>query len=126
MTCERCAGAGWRQVDDDYAARIVPDLTLEDVAHLDGPATADVEREHERRRRVAAASSFPCNLCNADAYDRWVDGHFDPGHKRDGCAVCQAVDYATGKRTARKKPGVESRSTEGAAVSEPDMVQAQF
>lgn len=105
MTCDLCGGAGWRPVDDGYGLRMVPELTLEEAAHLDGPATAAVERERDRLRISYQQSSFPCSRCNPTVYDRWIDGHLEPEHRSEGCSVCTAVDEVTGKRRRTRRSG---------------------
>lgn len=112
MTCELCGGAGWRPVEDDYGLRMVPELTVEEVAHLDRSATEAVEKERDRLRTAYQRSVFPCSRCLPALYDRWIDGHLAYEHRTEGCATCMAVDEATGKRRrTRRAPPVPVEST---------------
>lgn len=126
MTCDRCSGAGWRPVEDGYAERAVPDLTMAEIGHLDGPATEAVERDHARRRRLAAQMVYPCNLCNANLYDRWIDGHLDPDHRHEGCSVCEAVDESTGKRRRSRKAAVSVSAPSVAPEADTYQTTADF
>lgn len=119
MTCDLCGGADWREVDDGYGLRMVPELSIEEAAHLDGPATEAVERERARLRAAYQRSVYPCSRCIPSIYERWVDGHFEPGHRTEGCAVCTAVEESTGKRRRIRKAAVAAT----AETREPDTYQ---
>lgn len=93
--CGRCHGQGWVYVGTSYAERQVPSLTLEqaaEVATLGPEAQAHVDLQIHYQRVAAANSCYPCQACNADAFYRWRDHHYDPDHaehNRATCAGCQ-------------------------------------
>lgn len=123
MTCDLCGGAGWREVEEGYGLRMVPELTIEEAAHLDGPATEAVERERDRLRTAHQRSVFPCSRCNSPLYDRWIDGHLEPGHRSEGCSVCMAVEEITGKRRRTRRSSSDVLVSSTAEPREPDTYQ---
>lgn len=88
--CEKCDGAGWRQVGQAYAE------------HL---ASEAVDRSLDERRwleRVATFlnSYYPCRDCNASMFFRWHGGHLAADHVSSECAEC--IDAGAARRSVGK------------------------
>lgn len=101
----RCDGSGWCSVSEAYVDRWAgpaPNLPQPET-DAEAAAFAEVLHWYQCTRAAWRHSSYPCPSCRPRQFERWVGGHWDSHHDRDGCADCRRVDAEMGRRTSRRR-----------------------
>lgn len=99
-TCGKCHGVGWAWVGRSYPLEQVPDPTADLLAQIPAEAHPRVRFHVALSRAAAAASVYPCRVCNERLFYRWRGGHLDSDHERGHCPECQSQGVVARRRVS--------------------------